>query len=174
MGWPEHGARSGPSAAFAIAALALAFVVVVAAACSESNNRLSGAELVERADAICDVGRRDGRDLNRRVDPASKGAPLIQYLDASIALLRRQVDDLAALRGPVGRDATLRRAVRALRSASNGLRALRDAAEHDVQTLAEATQSNPAIVDRINGASARANVNLLRLGFDACVTSVSG
>ncbi len=132
-------------------------------------DRVSRTAMVREADRVCTAGLRAADRLRAGAEPGARGEAAAGEIDASLEVLNRQIDAFADLRGPVATDAAREDAVRNLRAAADGLEALRKAAVEDDLTVDGAVRANPAVVGRVNRASAKASDALAELGFLTCI-----
>lgn len=151
------------------AAGAVALLLVLAACGGGDTPRLSRAEMVRRADALCADLLADADRLRARADPGARGDAAADEIDDTVEVLRRQIDAFDDLRGPPSTDAARERVVGQLRIAADALDELSDKAEADDLTVDEAIRANAGLVGRVNRASARASDALVELGFLTCV-----
>ena len=157
-----------------LAGLALALVVagpVRAAETTAREPRLTRAELLAQADAVCAEGYADAEALRAAADPTATGKAAARQIDATLAVLDRQVAAFATLRGPKDTDRLLARTVAELRRAAAGLRDLRSVVVAERATVDGAIRTRPGLVARINAASTQAGEDLVRLGFLGCIAA---
>lgn len=133
--------------------------------------RLTRAELLAEADAVCAAGFAEAEALRAATDPTATGRAAARQVDAALVVLDEQVSAFAALRGPKDTDRLLTRTVARLRRAATGLRDLREVIVADRSTVDGAIRSHPGLVARINAASTKASEDLVRLGFLGCVAA---
>lgn len=125
--------------------------------------------MIRRADALCAKGLRDADRLRADAQPGARGAAAAAEVDATLKVLDVQVDGIEDLRGPERTDAARERAVAQLRLAAELIERLRDRIVARDLTINEAIQASPALVQRINRASARATDALADLRFFTCI-----
>lgn len=155
-----------------VAALLVAVVLTgVLEGCGggDEPERLSRAALVDRVESVCAEGKREADRLRAQAEPGRRGEGAAAEVDATLEALNTQIDAFADLRGPASTDAPLARLVDQLRIAADGVEELREAVLDDDLTVDEALQQNPAVVERVNLASAEAADLLVDLGFLSCV-----
>jgi len=147
----------------------VAAAVALGACGGDAPPRRSFAALTTEAEAICADGAARAERLRADAQPGARGGAAAREIAATRAALRTQVDGFRRLRGPEATDAQVADLVRHLESADEGLAVIERAAARDDLTVDEAVRSRPAVVGRVNRASAQAADELVALGWLGCV-----
>ena len=169
----QHRSRAAKVTLAALVGLGI-FGGVVAGCGGSEPARVSQATMIHRADTVCADGLAEADRLRAKAKPGASGKAAAAEIDASIAVLQRQIDAFAGLRGPASTDVARERAIHELEIARDGLEALRNAAVDRGLTVNEAILANSAVVKRVNQASAKANDALGTLRFYTCIGVAAG
>jgi hypothetical protein len=154
--------------------LAVVAAVALAACGGDERPRRSLPALTAAAEAICADGAARAERLRADAQPGARGATAAREIAVTRAALRTQIGGFRRLRGPEATDAPIADLVRYLESADAGLAVIERAAARDDLTVDEAVRSRPAVVGRVNRASAQAADQLVALGWLGCVVLPGG
>jgi hypothetical protein len=155
--------------------VALVLVATTLTACGgDPGPRRSLASLTAAAEAVCADGAARAERLRTGAQPGARGKAAAREIAATRSALRTQLDGFGRLRGPEATDDQISALVRHLETADAGLAALQRAAASGDLTVDEAIRARPAVVGRVNRASAQAADVLVALGWLGCVGLAAG
>jgi hypothetical protein len=147
----------------AIVISAVAILVVIAAGCGGDSDRLTRAEYVEAADAIC----RDAQQKNSDLGEPRSLEEMVAFLEKSQALSEEELVKLEALNPPVADEAQVQRARELNRQLIAMMGDLRSALE-----AADEARSQE-IVDEANRMTLEADEIAANLGLVVCRVDVA-
>lgn len=175
MSAPTAPVRSPCARAHRTGAVALLLAAVVLAACGDdAPPRRSLPALTAEAEAICADGAARAERLRADARPGARGPDAAREIGATRATLRTQIEGFGRLRGPEATDAQIADLVGYLEAADAGLAVLQRVAASGDRTVDEAIGARPAVVGRVNRASAQAADALVALGWLGCVGLAAG